>query len=259
MDVNILIGTPCYGGQIMVNYFQSMLRLVAHFGSVGIGYKTKTLAQESLISRARNVIVAEFLGQTEFTHLLFIDADIGFEPATIQRLVDWRKPVVAVACPMKGYDWKKMIKIARAAQDDVDLRTQALSFAFNTVEPANQPPSHTSTPIVNGFVRVSQAGTGLMLIQRDVFARLQQCFPALQYRNDIAGYDNDHTRDNFWTFFDTSVDPVSKRYLSEDYTFCNRWAQGCQGEIWLDIQSTISHYGSAAYRGNFLATVDRRS
>ncbi len=106
--------------------------------------------------------------------------------------------------------------------------------------------------IDNGFVKVSKAATGMMLIQRQVFERLQTAYPDLQYSNDVAGYDNSFTRGNFWTFFETMVHPVSRRYLGEDYAFCHRWTQGCQGEIWLDIQSRISHFGNVAFSGSFL-------
>ena len=80
-------------------------------------------------------------------------------------------------------------------------------------------------------------------------------YPELAYENDIPGYDNAHTRGHFHGLFDTLIHPVTRRYLSEDYAFCHRWAQGCGGEIWMDVQSVVTHVGHYGYRGSFLAVV----
>jgi hypothetical protein len=251
MTTKVLIGTPCYGGNLSVNYFHAMRRLLPMLEKQGIEVFLKTLAQESLISRGRNTIVAEFLGRQDFTHLLFIDADIGFEPETILRLLARNQPVVGAACPMKGYAWDKVLTIAKKT-DSVDaLKRASLQFAINPHDEDNT----GSVAIDDGFMRVSKCGTGMMLIQRPVLERLREVFPDLKYTNDVAGYENEFTRDNFWTFFEPMLHPKTRRYLSEDYAFCHRWTQGCQGEIWVDVQSRISHYGQAAFAGSFMDMV----
>ncbi len=253
MSAKILIGTPCYGGNLSVNYFHAMRRLLPLLEKQGVEVFLKTLAQESLISRARNTIVAEFLGRKDFTHLLFIDADIGFEPEMILRLLARNQPVICGAYPMKGYAWDKVLTIAKQT-DSVDvLKRASLQFAINP----NDEDYAGSMTIDDGFLRVSKAGTGMMLVQRQVLERMQAVFPELKYNNDIAGYENEFTHDNFWTFFEPMLHPVSRRYLSEDYAFCHRWTQGCQGEIWVDVQSRISHYGHAAFAGSFLDMVQQ--
>ena len=251
MTANILIGTPCHGGVVHVNYFQSMLRLLPALERRGIGAELKTLSQESLISRARNVLAAEFMGRSRCTHLLFIDADVGFQPETVMRLLDLDKPVACAAYPMKGYDWEQVFQARAQAADAAALKVAGLRFAIN-VHDEDRVDDGKGIQVVNGFAKVSKAGTGMMLVRRDVFARLREAFPQLQYRNDIAGYDNDSTRGNFWCFFDTLVHPKSQRALSEDYAFCHRWTQGCGGEVWLDLRSRLSHHGHAAYEGGFL-------
>lgn len=253
MKPQLLIGTPCYGGNLSVNYFHAMRRLLPLLEQQGISVTVKTLAQESLISRARNTIVAEFLGRPECTHLLFIDADIGFEPELVPRLLARGQPLVCAAYPMKGYNWDKLLEAAKTAGSGEALQRASLQFATNMRdEDWPQDADRHTLDIDNGFVRVSKAATGMMLIERQVFERLQLAFPELQYSNDVAGYDNPHTRGNFWAFFDTLLHPVSRRYLSEDYAFCHRWTQACQGEIWLDIESRLSHFGNAAFSGSFL-------
>jgi hypothetical protein len=56
-------------------------------------------------------------------------------------------------------------------------------------------------------------------------------------------------KDNFYALFDTMIDPIDKRYLSEDYTFCRRW-QKIGGDIWLDPSISLNHYGSFCFQGN---------
>ena len=253
MKPHLLIGTPCYGGNLSVNYFHAMRRLLPLLEQQGIAVQVKTLAQESLISRARNTIAAEFLGRSECTHLLFIDADIGFEPELVPRLLARGQPLVCAAYPMKGYSWDKIFEAGKTAPSADALKRVSLQFAANMRDEdwPLQEDRHT-LDIDNGFVKVSKAATGMMLIERQVFQRMQLAYPQLHYANDVAGYDNAFTRGNFWTFFETMVHPFTRRYLSEDYAFCHRWTQGCQGEIWLDIESRLSHFGNMAFSGSFL-------
>ncbi|HUR89168.1 MAG TPA: hypothetical protein VMZ74_08780 [Ramlibacter sp.] len=250
MSASILIGTPCYGGVVHANYLKSMLALVPALAARGISCELKTLSQESLISRARNTIAAQFLGG-DYTHLLFIDADIGFAPDVVMRLLDSRKPLACAAYPLKGYDWEKLFAARETATNAVMLKRAAMRFATN-VHDEDWPDDGKPATVVNGFIRVSKAATGMMLIERSVFDRLREKFPELRYRNDIQGYRNDHTQGNFWDFFDTLVHPQSRRYMSEDYTFCHRWVTGCGGEVWLDVQSTLSHAGQVAYEASFM-------
>jgi hypothetical protein len=231
---------------------KSLLALMPALEARGIAADLKTLNQESLISRARNTIAAEFLGRPECTHLLFIDADIGFSPDVVLRLVDWDKPLVCAAYPMKGYDWDKMFAARDTVTDGHGLKRAGMKFAINVHDEDRPAEGNKAGEVMNGFTRVSKAATGMMLIERVVFDRMRDAFPDLRYRNDIPGYRNERTQGNFWSFFDTMVHPESKRYMSEDFTFCHRWVKGCGGEVWLDIQSSLSHAGQVAYEGSFL-------
>ncbi|MES2684441.1 MAG: hypothetical protein V4650_13060 [Pseudomonadota bacterium] len=252
-QIAVMLGLPAYGGQVTTVFMESLLRLIDLARSKGIGITLKILSQESLIPRGRNTIVAEFLGRAELTHLLFIDADIGFDPQGILRMLAFDKPVIGGAYAKKGIDWPRVQAAALAGKPASALAEAGLDYALNLID--EDLGSNGSVPVKQGFVRVAKCGTGILLIQRETLLRMTRQFPALQYENDIAGYDNEFTRGNFWGFFDTLHHPVTRRYLSEDYAFCHRWTQGCGGEIWMDVESVVTHHGSYGYRGSFLSVV----
>ena len=252
-QIALMLGLPAYGGQVTTVFMESLLRLIDLARSRGIGITLKILSQESLIPRGRNTIVAEFLGRPELTHLLFIDADIGFDPQGILRMLAFDKPVIGGAYAKKGIDWSRVQAAALAGKPASALPEAGLDYALNLID--EDLAANGSVPVKQGFVRVAKCGTGILLIQRETLLRMTRQFPELQYENDIAGYDNEFTRGNFWGFFDTLHHPVTRRYLSEDYAFCHRWTQGCGGEIWMDVESVVTHHGSYGYRGSFLSVV----
>lgn len=250
----ILIGTPAYGGQVTTAWFHSMRNLQAACQTRGVELSVMTLDKESLISRGRNSVVAEFIGREDHTHLLFIDADIGFQPDAVFRLLSLDKPVVGAAYPKKGINWEKALKAAKTTEDPNVLRDMSVEMAINVFdEDMPNPGPDKGHPVVNGFMRVSKIATGFMLIQRGVFDIMRQRFPDKQYKNDITGYENQFSKGNFWSFFDVIIHPETKRYLSEDYGFCYLWTRGCGGEIWCDVTSRMTHFGAYSYSGSLLA------
>ncbi len=249
----LMLALPAYGGVVTTVFMESLLRFAEVARARGIAVTLKILSQESLIPRGRNTLVAEFLGRPELTHLLFIDADIGFDPRGILRMLAFDKPVVGGAYAKKGIDWSRVHAAARAGKPPEALAEAGLDYALNLID--EDLATQDRIPVTQGFVRVSKCGTGILLIRREVFAQLALAFPALRYENDIPGYENAYTRGNFWGFFDTLHHPESRRYLSEDYAFCHRWTQGCGGEIWMDVESVVTHQGSYSYSGSFLSVV----
>lgn len=93
----------------------------------------------------------------------------------------------------------------------------------------------------DGFMKVHDAPTGFMVIKRSVFEKMMAAYPELNYISD-----SDYNRENkgpHYRFFDCMVDPKSKRYLSEDYTFCHLWRQ-IGGDVYVDVQSNLTHQGA---------------
>lgn len=219
---NIFFATPCYGGLLTDQFFLSMVRMIEVFRSNRISHTITTLRNESLITRGRNILTAMFLA-SECTHLMFIDADIEFNAEDIIRMIKLNQPIVAGAYPKK---------------------TLPIQYAINLkiIDPTTG-----AVNVQDGAVEVLDASTGFFLVKREVFLKMIQAYPELHLKNDnsIDPKLNQHC----YALFDTMLDPVDNRYLSEDYTFCRRWQQ-LGGKIWLDPKIKLNHVGSYTFEGN---------
>lgn len=231
--MTVVVATPCYGGQLTAAYFESVVRLIPLAAAAGIPLRFDT-ASDSLITRARNDIVARFLDDEAATHLFFVDADIGFAPDQFFRLLAANRPVTAAAYPLKRYAWD-----AGRPADPAKL----LGYCMNVLPGAAEE---------EGFAEALDAGTGFMCIRRDVLEVMAATNPDLSYTPDMPGTEGQ--RNNF-LFFDTMVEERdgARRYLSEDYAFCRR-AQRAGFKVWVDLRSTLDHVGPETFRGSFHAT-----
>lgn len=97
-DINLLVATPAYGGMVHLDYARSLLEL----RGAGVVFSLAALGNESLVTRARNALLASFHARPEFTHMLFLDADIGVPAAAIVRLLEHRRDVIGAPVPLKG-------------------------------------------------------------------------------------------------------------------------------------------------------------
>lgn len=223
--MKILVATPCYGGNVTDLYMRSVVSLV--HDSYQRGVQVDVLAQygESLITRARQDIFAQFY-QGDWTHLVFIDGDIGFETDAFWRLIDSGHDVCAAPYPLKRLDWDAAATMPNAEE--------AMAASVTTV--INYLPA--SKVRADGFVPVLDGGTGFMCITKDAAELMVEYYPELEYKPE--GFDG--TR---WAVFDTFID--QGRYLSEDYAFCRRW-QAIGGEVVVDTAGPkLQHRGLYTY------------
>ena len=249
--IDVLVGTPCYGGNVTHLYMQSYLALQEACRGRGIALDLLMFAGNSLITRARNQIAAHFLEAKRFTHLMFIDADIGFEPSQFLQLVDRNVDVAAGIYPLKRIDWAKVRD--RVARGDADLEAASLNYVLSGRQ------GGTGTMQVQargGFASVEHAGTGFMLIRRGVFERMIERHPELGFVHSHVEIGDAKAPQRQYAFFDTSIDREAGTYLSEDYTFCRRWiAMG--GEVWVNLASRFTHVGTHAFHGDFSTQIDK--
>jgi len=247
---HIFIATPCYGGQIGEPYFRSMMRLAILCNKYDIQYTISTLANESLVTRGRNTLVSFFMENKQATHLFFIDADIEFNPEDILRMVAYDKPVIVGAYPKKAINWQSIMSAARNDPDETPdtIEGHSSNYVVNFDFLQDDKGNRTSQVFIqDNLVKLKDAGTGFMCIEKGVIQELFDKHPEMKYVNDI---NVDKKFEPFmYALFDTMIDPESRRYLSEDYTFCRLW-QNNGGDVWLDPRTALNHVGHYTFRGN---------
>jgi hypothetical protein len=217
--------------------------------------KTYFLFNESLITRARNYCVDEFL-RSDATHLMFIDSDIGFNPHDVIGMLalqsdDSPYDVLCGPYPKKNISWEK-IKLAVdkgvADEDASKLDEYVGDFVFNPViEPGASKVIHLGEP-----AEIMEAGTGFMMIRRELFTRYKEAYPDIMYRPDhVRSAEFDGSRE-IGMYFQAAIDEKSKRYLSEDYWFCQK-ARAFGAKIWLCPWMRLQHVGSYIFAGSLQA------
>lgn len=247
---HIFIATPCYGGQLGEPYFRSMMRFAILCNKYNIKYTVSTLANESLVTRGRNTLTSFFMENKDATHLFFIDADIEFQPEDILRMVAYDKPIVVGAYPKKALNWTSIIGAARADESETEETIEGhssnyvVNFDFLEDENGNKT---SQVQIEDNLVKLKDAGTGFMCIEKSVIQQMFDKHPEYKYVNDI-NVDNKF-EPYMYALFDTMIDPESRRYLSEDYMFCRTW-QNMGGTVYLDPRTALNHVGHYTFRGN---------
>lgn len=245
----LFVATPMYGGACAGMYARSIADLAAICAKYEIPLQLYYLFNESLITRARNYCVDEFL-RSDATHLMFIDSDIGFNPQDVIALLalqtdESEYDIIGGPYPKKCISWEK-IKIAVdkgfADEDPNNLEKFVGDYVFNPKGGAKEIP-------INAPVEVMELGTGFMMIRRKTFDIYKEAYPHLSYKPDhirTAAFDGSR---EIHAYFDCIIDPVSKRYLSEDYMFCYNTEKAGM-KVWLCPWMSMQHVGSYNFGGS---------
>ena len=240
----VFIATPMYGGMATGHYTQSIMMLQLVFAQRGHQTVTSFMYNESLIPRARNALAKAFL-KTDCTHLLFIDADIHFNPHEVAEMITADKEIICGIYPKKEINWYTVEAAVKNGVPTNELRHHTGSWVVNLVNydgtvtvPANQP------------IEIWNGGTGMMLIKRDVLEILSRVVPF--YKNDVGDVSgNMQDREVIYCFFDTSIEGEHDRYLSEDYHFCMVARQNGY-KVWAAPWVKLGHFGTYLFEGRFL-------
>ena len=260
----LFVATPMYGGMAHGMYLKSCLDLQSMCSQYGIEVRFSFIFNESLITRARNYLVDEFLRAEGFTHMLFIDADIHFDPRDVIALLALDKDIIGGPYPKKSIKWGAVKEGVKKHPEITpgEMEKLAGDFVFNPVP-------GTEKFSVAEPVEVLEIGTGYMMIKRHVFDKFKDAYPEFSYRPDHIGQANfDGTR-YIHAFFDTVIDRKrsvvvdgvertmggSDRYLSEDYMFC-QWWRNIGGQIWLCPWMKTHHIGTYAFTGDMPAVAN---
>jgi hypothetical protein len=237
--MHLVVGTPCYGGLVTQRYMQSICALLLDANRSDFTVTIEMIGYDSLVPRARNSIVAKFMDTASATHMIFIDADIGFAVEDVVRMLAFGRDVVAGMYPLKLVDYGPAVEQrVRAGESLQSAQTRYVGVLDE--------PDRRET--IDGFATGPYAGCGFMMVTRTAIEALMGAFPQTRY---VCSHNAENpSRSAYqYTLFDTLIDPASGEYLSEDYAFCQRW-QSIGGKIWLDTRSRLSHTGPREFTGD---------
>jgi len=235
---HIFIATPMYGGQCFGYFAQSLLQANNIIPQSGVTLSYSFLFNESLIQRARNLLAHQFL-QSKATHMMFIDADIKFNPADLLTMLAADKDIICGIYPKKEINWHTVKNAALEGKEDLQKYTG--SFVVNLL---NNDASLTVP--VDQPCEVSAIGTGFMLIKRDVFEKLKP--HTEKYVSDMSHL----AGEEIYGFYLDPIDPESKRLLSEDYFFCHQWRK-IGGKVHAAPWCNLGHMGTYLFEGGLLS------
>lgn len=238
----LFVATPMYGGMCNGQYTLGMIQMVSSFTQAKVPFQYAYMMNESLITRARNSLAHDFLA-SGCTHMMFIDADIGFNPADILHMINANKDIICGIYPKKEIDWPQVERALRNGVPAEELHQHTGAFVVNLVGDAPSAQGKSNEPL-----QIANGGTGFMLIQRKVFEGLIGKVPT--YNNDMfLAVDKERKPKVINEFFATSIDITSgNRLLSEDYHFC-KIAREQGFTVWAAPWANLVHCGAYNFSG----------
>jgi hypothetical protein len=242
-NVKLMVATPMYGGMCVGWYNQSMMALANAVKMRGWEFQSVCQFNESLIQRARNALTKAFL-KTDCTHLLFIDADIKFDPMHIIAMVEADIDLLAGIYPKKEINWHSVAEAVHRGVPVDQLKHYTGSFVVNLLDGVQSATIPSNLPL-----EVLNAGTGCMLIKRRVFEVLEPITDS--YMNDVTDLSGVLQPEPIHAFFDVTICPESDRLLSEDYHFCQAWRRA-GGKVYVAPWVVLSHIGTYEFEGRLL-------
>lgn len=263
---NLVILTPCYASQVFVSYMECLMTTLDLLRRVGIPCRTIFCRNDSLVSRARNNLVAKAMSDPAMTHMLFIDNDISWHPTDVIKLLLDDKPVVGGIYPIKQYKWEKLMNdpdnpfnsnviqqwvqrknrsLIRDVVSDLDMvKYNLVRYNVNYWNPTLQ--------IHENLAKVRHIATGFMMIQRGTIELMQQAFPQTKYVDDVGFLDGEAENAQAYALFDCGVE--DGHYFSEDWLFCHRWSK-MGGDVYANVTIDLEHTGIETFRGAYLASL----
>jgi hypothetical protein len=240
-QTKLFVATPMYGGMCTGMYTSGIMQLVGVCGQNNIQMYYSFMMNESLITRARNSMAHDFM-KSNATHLMFIDADISFNPADIPLMVKADKDIICGIYPKKEINWVEIEAAVKRGVPPAELSKHTGAFVVNLPNDAQ-----TKTGNINDPMEIANGGTGFMLIKRGVFEALADKVPS--YTNDMY-HAVDVVREVkiINEYFATSIDEESNRLLSEDYHFC-KIAREAGFKVYAAPWATFGHTGSYTFSG----------
>jgi hypothetical protein len=232
-NINLMIATPMYGGVATTNYINGLLGLLGLCNSSKINFYWKFIHNESLVIKARNDLAMGFLENEDASHVLFIDADIGFNPEDLLGMLEADVDVIGAVYPKKNIYWDAVSLNARSGRLDANsLKHSSFDYVYK------------GKPFGLGDRNIVEAeflGFGFILIKKEVFERL------IPHTRSYVGSSSYPVDKKMYAFFDTEIDESNNNLLlSEDFYFCKRW-RDIGGRLHVAPWVKLTHSGNYTF------------
>jgi hypothetical protein len=236
--LSVFIATPMYGGMCHGSYAKSMFNTMKTLLDNGINVEFRDVYNESVVSRARDILTALFL-KSECDYLLFMDADQSFRPDDVLRMLSEDLPLLGAVVPKKEINWP-VIEWAVKEKDAPWQALPSLSGSFNIPLPKDGPEPDFSKPF-----EVTHVGTGMMLIKREVFEEMKNHVESYKFfSSGVLGLD---AEDEVWNFWNPRV--FDGQWCSEDVSFCRLWTRA-GNPVYAVAYPKVAHIGSYEFTGS---------
>tara|TARA_B110000879_G_scaffold84710_1_gene117114 strand:- start:9946 stop:10794 length:849 start_codon:yes stop_codon:yes gene_type:complete len=263
--IKLCILTPCFGDNCYTGYVSSLLKTVNTLNSLKIEHIIEFCRNDSLVTRARNNLIARAMSDPDITHFMFIDNDIQWGAEEIIKLLCHDKNVIGGVYPIKKYKWDKILQkdsitgeynsiskiqqrknkseLTNAISDDNYIMHNLVDYNLNYLD--------KQIHVKNNTIKVKHIATGFMLIKRHVIESMIKAFPSTKYTDDVNFLTSDENK-YAYALFDCSVE--NSTYCSEDWVFCNRW-RNMGGNIFFDVTISLTHTGLEDYKGLYMSSI----
>jgi hypothetical protein len=210
-NFKVMFGLPTIDAKVDVHFMVSMVNTCVMLNKFGIQYNIIPVLRDCYVARARNEIVTEFL-KSDYTHLFFVDADMGWEPKKVIKVLGHDKDIVFGTYPQKNDSGKY---VHQTLKNDGNLIVE------------------------NGLIKCLSGPTGFMCIKREVFKKFREKYPNYSYDGNFA-------------YFHCSVRSVGDgiKWFGEDVDFCHKW-YSAGGELWCEPDILFQHSGMKIWEGNY--------
>lgn len=260
----VYILTPCYGSVCFVNFVTCLMQTTELFRHFNIPLLVEFCRNDSLVTRARNNLIAKAMSNPNTTHMLFIDNDITWNPMDVIKLLISDKQIIGGVYPLKHYNFNRLVKDptnpynTNVVQAWIDKKNNSplkhLSDAdiiqHNLLQ-YNVNYNTSYLEIENNLAKVRHLPTGFMMIRRSTIEDMSRAFPSTKYTDDVHYLVGDENKFAY-ALFDCGVE--DGHYYSEDWLFCHRWAK-MGGETWVDVSISLTHTGIEDYRGCYVTSL----
>lgn len=241
-DIRITVATPAFGEMFYTPYVQSLLRLQRAAFQRGWTMRHAAVSY-ALVADARNYLLTHWFDKSNSTHLLFVDADMGFEPQLIFDMMALDKPVTGVIYAKRQVNLQRLAELAAKGEKPGRAIARAHDFIIRPVR-GRQPRR------LKGFLEVEGCGTGIMLIKREAIATMLRTLPGINDTNAKKTSPLAAELDRLIRAFDTIE--ANGVPLADDFAFSHRWQALCKGEIWARADQAVTHIGLHKFAASYM-------